>query len=809
MTTTSRRCARPHFPIFTGAIVSVLLLGTVALWGGKGTTPITGVGGSSGSVSVTNVAAGRTLFVDAANGNDTSAARGNMTRPFLTVTAAVAAAQSGDLVLIRPGTYAVTPSIVNSNGLGAINLFSRTNITIAGTGDPNLTVIDGSGALGDVLWITNCSGINIHNLRIRGMMLTNYVLYTSNHQWAGINVYACEKMEVSGNIIDDHFNHGMWDAAAQSGWHTASTNQIWVHHNVFRNTGSSRTNWVLATDGTAIAPTGWTVENNWFEDNWRAIEPYDETDGRVFKNCIIRNNFIHNTLEKGITTAGSTNGHHITIEGNHIWNDRLYSRRGTNTYAQSAGIYINAGLGHSIRNNTIRDIPGYGIVVGGGRIFDVAVTGNHIDRITNGASGFGIVIGGEAGTEPPVTRFHVSGNRIRQTDTVGIYVTGAEYGLIDDNIVEWPTIFGANMGISIGTRTTNITVHGNQVHDSTGTMQDGIVIHANSHNTYVAFNRISGHTSSEINDSGVGTVTRTFGESLGSGTTNNVVQAVRFLSLSNNVDRIRTNITSTTPTIDWNGPSRVFLMPAGTFTASFTNVPTAGAAHGPVREMEVHLLTAQSGTFAVVGPATAIDWGIDGAPVIASGITNRFRFIWTGTNMVGINLQVGTSGTGNFVLATAPTILNASFTNQVAMLATNGNHAYTKVVGSNAVLVTNIVGKVNLAAAAVLFCDMNVAQRYVVTNRLSAATTVVVTNGADGQEFSLIVLGEASGGTDRVLTIVPHLGQLVADLDTFGTALAASTAQTVTNANMLELSGAINRVNGTNIFGKISRQARF
>lgn len=47
----------------------------------------------------------RTLYVDK-NGNDTTAQRGNIGLPYLTITAALAAAQSGDVVRLGPGTWA-------------------------------------------------------------------------------------------------------------------------------------------------------------------------------------------------------------------------------------------------------------------------------------------------------------------------------------------------------------------------------------------------------------------------------------------------------------------------------------------------------------------------------------------------------------------------------------------------------------------------------------------------------------------------------------------------------------------------------
>lgn len=48
---------------------------------------------------------GKTLYVDAANGVNATAARGHAEQPYLTITAALAAASSGDTIVVRPGTY--------------------------------------------------------------------------------------------------------------------------------------------------------------------------------------------------------------------------------------------------------------------------------------------------------------------------------------------------------------------------------------------------------------------------------------------------------------------------------------------------------------------------------------------------------------------------------------------------------------------------------------------------------------------------------------------------------------------------------
>jgi hypothetical protein len=54
---------------------------------------------------LTSVPTGNTLLVDAVNGNDSTGTRGDLSKPFLTLTAAKTAASSGDLESIGPGTF--------------------------------------------------------------------------------------------------------------------------------------------------------------------------------------------------------------------------------------------------------------------------------------------------------------------------------------------------------------------------------------------------------------------------------------------------------------------------------------------------------------------------------------------------------------------------------------------------------------------------------------------------------------------------------------------------------------------------------
>lgn len=163
------------------------------------------------------------------------------------------------------------------------------------------------------------------------------------------------------------------------------------------------------------------------------------------------------------------------------------------------------------------------------------------------------------------------------------------------------------------------------------------------------------------------------------------------LRITNYVDRLQTNATATTASIDWDGPGLFRYAPGGTFTLSFVNTPAASTAW---RKMEMELLTAQSGTF----PA-GIDWGADAGPILVSGATNKFLFIWNGTNVAGHNLQVLTDGTGPYALMTNGTFRSVgeehirTNLNVKQIVSTNGvayvNSTISGVGGAN----TNFTGQ--------------------------------------------------------------------------------------------------------------------
>lgn len=165
----------------------------------------------------------------------------------------------------------------------------------------------------------------------------------------------------------------------------------------------------------------------------------------------------------------------------------------------------------------------------------------------------------------------------------------------------------------------------------------------------------------------------------------------------------------------------------------------------------------------------------------------------------GANLEASTNGL---------LIRLSTTTNQLYLAPTNLNFAVLKPAISNSVATTNIFGVLHKAAATPLFLDANHGRNFTITNRYGAASTIVLTNMWDGDEVTIVAIGEVSGGAARVITIIGHGGgsAAIADLDNFGTAIAASKAFTLTNGNAVEISARTTRMLESNVTAIVTRQ---
>lgn len=101
---------------------------------------------------------GNSLWVDAVNGSDSTGARGNASKPFLTLTAAKTAAQSGDTIFVRPGAY------VDKNLLkNGVNWYFQLGAVVTYTGNDNKSIFDNTAAGVSTAVVCSIGGRGVFN----------------------------------------------------------------------------------------------------------------------------------------------------------------------------------------------------------------------------------------------------------------------------------------------------------------------------------------------------------------------------------------------------------------------------------------------------------------------------------------------------------------------------------------------------------------------------------------------------------------------------------------------------------------------
>lgn len=375
-------------------------------------------------------------------------------------------APNDTLYHVTPGNYAITPSVLSSNLTGGtqfrgITMAGKTNVAVIAHG---LATLDGSSEYGELLVVTNSSGIRFVGLGFYGKTNHNWTqVIPTNHLWAGIRIATSEKITFENCDISRHFNHGIADLAANFSSVRASTNQILLLNNTFSDIGSWRTNNVLTTDGTAIVPTGWTMHKNRIKNVLRAIEPYLAADGQpsVIWNCIITDNEIEDAYEYGITTVGNTNFHGLIARGNIIRNNPGASYHGSNImHTGGAGILWNGGHKWTIDDNQVSGVWANGIWVGG-NVHDGAITRNRIYDITNNAAAVGLLA-------QSAYRLRISDNTISGARNSGVYLYGLRDSDVIGNHLPNPSHSGSGIRItSSGSQiASNLNIRNNFIFDS-------------------------------------------------------------------------------------------------------------------------------------------------------------------------------------------------------------------------------------------------------------------------------------------------------------------------------------------------------
>ena len=243
------------------------------------------------------LAVSNTLWVDPVYGDDATASRGLLDRPWLTLSNALAALEDGDRLVVRPGVYSVdrmgmpdeAGNYTLEHARAPLLLKGRSGITI----DAGGAVISAPG-LGSVFSITDCTNVVIRGLRFAGPG-ANPVIPT---QVAGEIVL----WGTNSNLMFDHCqfedfpNHGILASQKEK----TSFDTI-VRDCVFRRGGTLQ-HGSLGLDGAAVASLGpgMKVLGCTFEDVVRAVEVEGSFNSRPIGPVLIANNLMRNFWSAGI-----------------------------------------------------------------------------------------------------------------------------------------------------------------------------------------------------------------------------------------------------------------------------------------------------------------------------------------------------------------------------------------------------------------------------------------------------------------------------------------------------------------------------
>lgn len=416
--------AFPPFTAFIGTngllVISNPVTGKI-LFDGSG-IEVPGRFSTNRNSAISNLMWSTTYFVDT-NGNDAIGIFGDAAKPARAPGYAITNTPDGGQVYIRPGRYVLNAYYWQSNAIGAINLFNRSNLTIYGT--PGVTILDSPSTVGSLVVLSNCQNITFHGITFKGFVVTNYVTFTGNCAGAmsGVGIVDSSGILFENCQFLDHHNFGLQDLGYN--FDRLSSN-VTVRACLFQNCGSAITNCAMTIDGGGIAAGYWTVEQCVFQDSVRGIEFFalSGTTPNLTHGYTARNNeFRNNLLSHASADSFLQNG---VISGNRFHNVPGYTRRGSNILNSFRAVWC-LGSGTVIKDNRITGQGESGIHINSqfGNITGLQIVGNTISGITNpGSAAAGLVLGNTAGGSSAVISPLIAGNTISEC-SLGAQVVGA------------------------------------------------------------------------------------------------------------------------------------------------------------------------------------------------------------------------------------------------------------------------------------------------------------------------------------------------------------------------------------------------
>lgn len=351
---------------------------------------------------VNQLLAGSTVFMDATNGNDSTALRGDESKPFLSLSNACDALLDNDKLLIKPGRYIVKagsgvnpkspidqPPLSSWRGASA-TIRWKTNIVVEGYG---ATLIIPTNIC-DTFDIVECTNITFRGIqfetpvKLSGLALTGLC---STIQFRGLNR--------DWKVQDCRFINSIDQCVGSVYSWVKSTNGM-VFNNFFYRCGSTNSVNPVLGDGACVVNAGSRIiiEGNQFLECFRGVEIERDAGGGShdkYADYIIKNNRFDDIYEQAIGilnsgAAGTDEIDNIIVEGNQFTG---HTDTGI-SYLVPCGVQAGAGVTRlKIHDNTFRNFNfsagafGVNILSSAGQdVKDLTITDNFFSDSQYGIS---------------------------------------------------------------------------------------------------------------------------------------------------------------------------------------------------------------------------------------------------------------------------------------------------------------------------------------------------------------------------------------------------------------------------------------
>ncbi|MEM4581616.1 MAG: NosD domain-containing protein, partial [Candidatus Korarchaeum sp.] len=397
---------------------------------------------------------------------------------FTSLSSAVAAANPGDRILVCPGTYKENVRVTKSN------------IVIAGVGEPSSVIIEALNTTKHVIELINLRNVTISNLSLRGAIGSQqsgiYAYYSSESflknivttgNYFGLNLVSSSGIRVEGLTSENNTNAGvnlegsiactllgMKVRGNRIGLISLLSSDIRVSRSLF--SGNSEGGLLLKySDNNTIS----YVEAR--ENGWYGIY-LQRSRGNLIANSSSSNNNALGVDGYGLYIYQGSSGNsvqNLTAERN-VYGIKVYNSDGNVINASLinnsiAGVFVENSRGNRIGGRVSGSMFGVWIYGGGGNEFSGDSGHNRYGVLISESEGntvrgasihdnvyMGVVIEGNTSIGNVITRISSYNNTILGIDLGGDYVTwndgklteGPNH-LIDYPVLMWAGVYGGRM----------------------------------------------------------------------------------------------------------------------------------------------------------------------------------------------------------------------------------------------------------------------------------------------------------------------------------------------------------------------------